>query len=277
MIYLLALATTLATLLGGTLALKSVERRHVVLGLSAGLLLGMVAFDLLPEVFEIGTEELMGVPAVSIALVVGFLALHFVERLFGAHEPNDSEYGHHHEHSHAAGTLGAVALAVHVFLDGVALALAFQIGTQFGVVVSIAIFAHAFSDGLNTVSLVFNNSANRKPIYWLLGLDAVARLSGAALGTQLDLSESFVAMYLALFAGFLIYLATSHILPEAHADHPATSTMVATFVGALLMFAISSLAHSAIHGHEDASGVDVIVRDAAENAVFVNVEVEQNV
>lgn len=251
MIYLLALSTTLATLLGGTLALKSVERRHVVLGLSAGLLLGMVAFDLLPEVFEIGTGELAGVPLVSIALVAGFLTLHFVEHLFGAHEPNDSEYAHHHEHSHAAGTLGAVALAVHVFLDGVALALAFQIGTQFGVVVSIAIFAHAFSDGLNTVSLVFRNNENRKPIYILLGLDALARLSGAALGSQLNLSDSYVAIYLALFAGFLIYLATSHILPEAHADHPATSTMVATFVGVVMMFVVSSIAHSAIHGQGD--------------------------
>lgn len=250
MIYLLALSTTLATLLGGTLALKSVERRHMVLGLSAGLLLGMIAFDLLPEVFELGTDEIAHIPVVSIALVVGFLALHFAERIFGAHEPQDSDYEHHAKHSHTAGTFGAIALAVHVFLDGVALALAFQIGTSFGLVVTVAIFAHAFSDGLNTVSLVISKNTNRKRIFALLGADAFARLSGAFLGTQLELSDSFIAIYLALFAGFLIYLATSHILPEAHADHPATPTMIATLVGALLMFPISSIAHSALHGEE---------------------------
>jgi ZIP family zinc transporter len=248
MVYLLAVLATLATLLGGALALKSAERRHMVLGLSAGLLLGMVAFDLLPEVFALTESAVGGVPVVSIALVAGFLALHFVERIFGAHEPNDSEYRHHHEHTHAAGTLGAIALAVHVFLDGVALALAFQVGELFGVVVTVAIFAHAFSDGLNTVSLVFSGSENRKRVFGLLALDVIARLSGAIFGTSIELSESYIAIYLSLFAGFLIYLATSHILPEAHADHPASSTMFATLVGVILMFAISSFAHSA---HED--------------------------
>ncbi|MEY2673034.1 MAG: hypothetical protein RLZZ508_911, partial [Actinomycetota bacterium] len=198
-----------------------------------------------------------GVPLVSVALVIGFLTLHFVERIFGAHEPNDSDYAHHHEHTHAAGTLGAIALAVHVFLDGVALALAFQIGQTFGVVVTIAIFAHAFSDGLNTVSLVFSGSENRNRVIGLLSLDAVARLSGALLGNSIHLSENYIALYLALFAGFLIYLATSHILPEAHADHPASSTMVATLIGVVLMFAISSLAHSTHQEHAKHSNQEI--------------------
>lgn len=249
MVYAIALATTLATLLGGTLAMKSAERRHMVLGLSAGLLLGMVAFDLLPEVFELSSAEISGIPLVSLALVIGFLTLHFVERIFGTHEPTDSDYTHHHEHTHAAGTLGAIALAIHVFLDGMALALAFQIGTSFGLVVTIAIFAHAFSDGLNTVSLVFSKSQDRKRVFALLGLDAIARLSGAVIGNSIHLSETLIAFYLALFAGFLIYLATSHILPEAHADHPASSTMLATFIGVILMFTISAFAHSAHTDH----------------------------
>lgn len=249
MIYFLAISTSLATLLGGTLALKSAERRHMVLGLSAGLLLGMVAFDLLPEIFEIGSTEVSGVPVVSIALVVGFLSLHFVERIFGAHEPEDSDYTHQHEHTHAAGTLGAIALVVHVFLDGVALALAFQIGNLFGAVVAVAIFAHAFSDGLNTVSLVFTDSENRNRVYGLLALDVAARLGGALFANSISLSENFIAIYLALFAGFLIYLATSHILPEAHADHPTTSTMIATLVGVIAMLIISVLAHSIPENH----------------------------
>ena len=244
MTYALAIATSLATLLGGTLAMKSTERRHMVLGLSAGLLLGMVAFDLLPEVFHISQQEIGGVQVVSLALVAGFLSLHFVERVFGAHEPSDSDYTHHHEHTHAAGTLGAIALAIHVFLDGVALALAFQIGNLFGALVAVAIFAHAFSDGLNTVSLVFKDSQNRKRVIALLGLDVLARLSGAIFGNSFNLSEQAIAIYLALFAGVLIYLSTSHILPEAHADHPGSSTMVATLIGVILMFVISSLAHS---------------------------------
>lgn len=258
MIYFLAITTSLATLLGGTLAMKSAERRHMVLGLSAGLLLGMVAFDLLPEIFQIGKSEIGGIPVVSIALVVGFLSLHFVERIFGAHEPEDSDYTHQHEHSHAAGTLGAIALAVHVFLDGVALALAFQIGNLFGAVLTVAIFAHAFSDGLNTVSLVFAGTENQKRVFAFLALDVTARLSGALFANNISLSENFIAIYLALFAGFLIYLATSHILPEAHADHPTTSTMISTLVGVIAMLAISFFAHSIPENHAASITIDVV-------------------
>ena len=49
----LAALTALATTAGGILAIRSRDHLHLILGLSAGLLLGLVAFDLLPEVFEL--------------------------------------------------------------------------------------------------------------------------------------------------------------------------------------------------------------------------------
>lgn len=251
MAVLFALLMSGATALGGTIALRSQDRRHVILGLSAGLLLGMVAFDLLPEVFAIGQSRFLGIQWVSIALVAGFLSLHFVERAMGAHEPRESDYGHDHTHN-TTGALGAVALVGHVFLDGMAMGLAFQVDLAFGVVVTVAVFAHAFSDGLNTVSLLMHDRADRKRAITLLSIDGIARVSGAVLGSTVMFDENLVALYLALFAGFLIYLATSHILPEAHAKHPSEATMIATLVGVVLMFAISSVGHSVLHGDEHA-------------------------
>jgi ZIP family zinc transporter len=47
-----------------------------------------------------------------------------------------------------------------------------------------------------------------------------------------------MALYLALFSGFVIYIATSHILPEAHSRHPSRWTLAATGVGVLIMWAV---------------------------------------
>ena len=77
----LAATTVFATFAGGMLALRAKDRFHLVLGLSAGLLLGLVGFDLLPEIFEMNQNNLIGVRAVSIALIIGFLSLHFIEQL----------------------------------------------------------------------------------------------------------------------------------------------------------------------------------------------------
>ncbi|NBU93734.1 MAG: divalent heavy-metal cations transporter [Actinobacteria bacterium] len=241
----LAAITALATTSGGLLAIKSRDRLHIVLGLAAGLLLGLVAFDLLPEVFDLNTNELNHVPAVSVALLGGFLSLHIFERAIGSHEPMESEYASDHKHSHnLAGTVGATAMSGHVFLDGIALGIAFKVSDSLGFAIFAALLVHAFSDGLNTVSLLIKAGNWTKRGLWLLAVDAVMRVSGAAFGTYLSISDPLLAIYLAAFAGMLIYLATSHILPEAHARHSSKLTLLATVFGILIMWiVVANLPH----------------------------------
>jgi zinc transporter ZupT len=253
----LAAATAIATFAGGTLAIKSKDRLHLVLGLSAGLLLGLVAFDLLPEVFELGSSEFLHAPATSIALVAGFLLLHFFEQLSGSHEPAESDYGHDHKHSaNITGIFGAVAMGGHVFLDGLALGVAFKVSSELGVAVFIALLVHAFSDGLNTVSFLIKSGKWGKKGMWLLGVDAVARISGAALGASLVISDDLIAIYLAGFAGIVIYLATAHILPEAHSQHSSRWTMVSTIAGVAIMWTLVSYLHS---GEEHDHAAETVV------------------
>lgn len=248
---ILAAATAVATATGGAIALRSRDRLHLVLGLSAGLLLGLVAFNLLPEVFEMSSTNFLGAPAVSVAIVGGFLLLHVYERFFGSHEPAESDYDHDHKHpANLAGSVGALAMGVHVFLDGLALGVAFAIDEKLGIAVFVALLVHAFSDGLNTVSLLIKSGKWSRKAIWLLGVDSVARISGAAIGASLTISSNLTAIYLAAFSGILIYLATSHILPEAHARHESRWTLISTLAGVAIMWAlVSQLEAVHIHAH----------------------------
>ncbi len=173
----LALFTGVGTALGGVLAFRTKDRLHLVLGLSAGLLLGLVAFDLLPEIFQSNTSKIGGIRTISLALVLGFLLLHFVERFFGSHEPTDSEYQHGHTHQSSLGGLfGALAMGGHVFLDGVALGVSIHLGVAFAMPVIIALFSHAFSDGVNTVSFLVRAKKWNKYSVFLILFDALARV-----------------------------------------------------------------------------------------------------
>ena len=70
------------------------------------------------------------------------------------------------------------------------------------------------------------------------------RIGGAAFGTYITISDPLLGLYLAVFAGMLIYLATSHILPEAHAKHSSKLTMLATFLGiAIMWLVVANLPH----------------------------------
>ena len=233
----LAALTVASTAIGGLIALKAKDRFHLVLGLSAGLLLGLVGFDLLPEVFA-ESQNTGGVPTVSIAILAGFLLLHISERSFGGHEPVDSEYSHDHSHGSIAGGVGALAMAGHIFLDGAALGVAFKVSTNLGIAVFIALLVHAFSDGLNTVSMLVKTGHWQTKSKYLLFIDAAARIGGAAVGTYLAFEGNWVTIYLSLFSGMVIYVATSHILPEAHSHHPSRWTLAATSAGVLGMWLI---------------------------------------
>nr|WP_229911087.1 ZIP family metal transporter [Streptomyces aurantiogriseus] len=82
-----ALGAFLMTLAGGWTAQRVTDRRHLVLGLAGGLMLGVVGLDLLPEALEAAGTEIFGVPAALLLFVAGFLLAHLVERLL-AHLPH---------------------------------------------------------------------------------------------------------------------------------------------------------------------------------------------
>jgi ZIP family zinc transporter len=150
----------------------------------------------------------------------------------------------------------------HVFLDGLALGVAFKVSSDLGIAVFIALLVHAFSDGLNTVSFLIKSGKWGRKGIWLLGVDAIARVSGAALGTTLALSNNVIAIYLAVFAGIVIYLATSHILPEAHSRHSSKLTILATIFGVLVMWGLVSYLHS---GDAHAHGSETAIHEDADH------------
>jgi ZIP family zinc transporter len=144
----------------------------------------------------------------------------------------------------------------HVFLDGLALGVAFKVSTDLGIAVFIALLVHAFSDGLNTVSFLVKSGKWTRKGVWLLGVDAIARVSGAALGTTLVLGDNLIAIYLAVFSGIVIYLATSHILPEAHSRHSSKLTILSTILGVFIMWGLVSYLHSGdAHSHGSQSSL----------------------
>lgn len=240
---LFASLAIISTLAGGLLALKNKDRLHRILGFAAGVLLGLVAFGLLPEIFE--NVEKSGISATipMLALVIGFLVFHIIEKTILIHHSQEDDYGSHDHHHPNVGMASAAALIVHSFLDGVGIGLAFQVNTQVGIAVTIAVLAHDFTDGINTVSLMLlhKNTPQRAIIFLLL--DAVAPILGAVSTLFFEVSDFGLLLYLGAFAGFLLYICASEILPEAHSKHSSYKTILLTILGVAVMFVVSQYMH----------------------------------
>ena len=173
-----------------------------------------------------------------LAFAGGFLALHLVERSSALHHAQEDRYGEH-AHPHV-GVISALGLAAHSFMDGVAIGLGFQAGNAVGVVVALAVIGHDFADGLNTVGIVLAHGNSARRSVWLLVVDAVAPVGGAASTLLFSVSDQVLSLYLAFFAGFLLYLGTADILPEAHSRQPSRWTFPCTLLGVAAMYAVVS-------------------------------------
>lgn len=240
---LLAALTIISTFAGGLFALKHKDRLHRILGYAAGVLLGLVAFDLLPEIFELVEESGVSATLPMAALVVGFLVFHIIEKSILIHHSQEDEYGAHSHHNPKVGMASATALIVHSFLDGVGIGLAFQINTGVGIAVTIAVLAHDFTDGINTVSLMLLHKNSPRKAVAFLTADAIAPVLGAISTLFFQVSDAGLLLYLGSFAGFLLYICASEILPEAHSKHSSYKTMMLTVLGVLTMFAVSQFIH----------------------------------
>ncbi len=237
-----SIATFFSTFGGGLFALKFRDRLHFILSFTAGVLLGVVSFEILPEVFKLAREQGIDPIWAMVALVVGFLLFHSFEKLVLIHHVHEDDYPTHHHPK--VGVLSALFLAGHSFMDGIGIGLGFQVSKSVGILVAIAVISHDFCDGLNTVSLMLvNRNTIRRSLAMLL-LDALAPVLGAASTLIIHVSATSLMLYLGFFAGFLLYIGASDILPEAHSQNRSAITLRLiglTFLGALVMFFASRM------------------------------------
>jgi len=237
----LALAAMTATAAGGLLALRLRERAHWVLGFSAGILLGVVAFELLPESVEQSRRAGGGAHAALLAALAGFVLFHALQRLLMRRHAA----GAGARPQRAVGVLSSLALVCHSLMDGVGIGVAFQVSPAVGVAVAGAVIAHDFCDGLNVASLMLLHRHGTASALAMVLLDAIAPVIGAAATLAFSVPPALLAPYLGLFAGFLLSIGALDILPQAlsRAGPAAARHLVALAgLGAASMVALTRFA-----------------------------------
>jgi len=240
----IACAAFASTFAGGLLALRLQDKLHLILGFSAGAVIGVSFFDLMPESLAFG-QKTQGTAMIISWTAVGFLLYLVLDRLLlfhGSAQAHDAAGAHDGKR----GSLGAAILCIHSYLDGIAIGVAFQASHAVGVVVAVAVLSHDFSDGINTMNIVLKNRGERRPaLGWLLA-DALAPALGVASTFLLLLPRSAFGTVLALFAGFFLYIGASDLIPESYHAHPKFLTTATTLAGAAALYLAVKLAANGV-------------------------------
>lgn len=224
----IAILAFISTLFGGYIAFKYKQFVHIFSGFTAGTLLALIFLEIIPEVTELNNS-----PFILLSVIAGFIIFHITEKIFSFHNHHNESHEHHNHIS--SKKIGTWALILHSLFDGIAIGLAYNISPTFGLIVAIGVIAHDFSDGFNTVTL----SQSKR----LLFTDAIAPVIGILIGSYFIFPDHIMSILFGLFAGVLLYVSTSDILPEAHCDNKKhmTQNLVAMIIGVMYIVLVMSL------------------------------------
>lgn len=227
----LGLAAAITTLAGGLVGLRLRRRTGLILGLTAGVVLGVALFDLIPEAMELARGRL-SLRDLGAWIVAGLGLYLLMDRLLSRTGQFSAGWRAH---------LGPAILTAHSFFDGLGIGLAFQIDRQIGWLVAVAVLTHDLADGVNVVSLCISAQVEGAAKRWLV-LNGLSPLMGVLVGLNMAIDPVAFAPLLAVFAGIFFYIGACELLPRSHAIDPRLGTALASLAGATLMFVVTMIA-----------------------------------
>jgi zinc transporter ZupT len=226
---------------GGLIVLRKEWPRKIqeyLLALSAGFLLALAFFELIPDGLEfLGRDA-------TIYMIIGFAVLHFFEHTIVGHL-------HFGEETHPDVMLSPVAqlsafsgLFIHALFDGLAISAAMQHNYSIGLLVFIAIFLHKFPEGLTVASIMLAaNKPRRTAFVASLGIGSATMIGTLTVFLLSTVSKNIVGIIFAFTAGTVTYVGASDLIPELNRSKNRIAPFI-VFGGMLLFYLSRQVIHS---------------------------------
>jgi zinc transporter ZupT len=206
-----ALWIFVVSMLGGIVPLLhrwSAPQLQTLISASAGIILGVLFFDLLPAISN-------ATPHFYSAVLAGFVLLLVLERFVLIHPHETEELA-----GRRSGLTAYLGISLHSLLDGLALGSGVLM-PELAPAVLFAILAHKVPDTFSLTSiLTFFGYSRRSTLLMLILFSLLTPLGGSlALLLFQGVPPQALGLALGLATGTFLFIATSDLLPHAHASH----------------------------------------------------------
>ena len=260
--------TGLGGLIGALLQRDSNRTVSLLLSFAAGIMLGVVCFDLIPEAVETNAGVPMVIAAVAIGVAVIYLLNYLIDRNTNPEVPhidanhpktaddldelihsdhlsqhyakNDSKLG-----LFVAGVVMACAIALHNVPEGMTIGASYAsndgaMGSA-ALILAVLIGLHNIPEGMAvSVPLISGGMAKWKAVL-ITASSGIPTILGALLGYVLgEIGPMGLTLSLGFASGAMLYVVFGEILPQSylmyHSKLPAFSAIIGILAGLLIIF-----------------------------------------
>lgn len=207
----------------------------LLVGLSAGAMLGGAFFHLIPEsLIRCNIENLM------LNVLIGFVLFLIIEKIL--------HWRHCHKDDcevHTFAHMNLIGDAAHNFIDGLIIASAFVADFHLGIVTTIAVALHEIPQEIGDFGvLVHGGYKTKKALMLNFGIALTAILGGIIGFFIADQTEMALNFLLPFAAGGFLYIAASDLIPEIRKEKntlKSTLSLTVFLVGIALMYLLKFL------------------------------------
>jgi len=202
----------------------------ILIGLSAGALMGGAFLHLLPEAVEKSTGL-----DVYLFILLGFILFFLIEKVL--------HWRHCHKGEcdvHTFQYMNLVGDSIHNFIDGLIMAASFVVSIPLGITTTIAISTHEIPQEIGDFGVLLYGGFSKKKAIVLNFVVALTAVLGGPVGYFVSsLVENIVIFILPFASGGFVYIAATDLVPEIRKELDMKKYMATLFVficGILIMW-----------------------------------------
>lgn len=236
-IFIAFVMSTLGTFLGMTVGilLGKIGNRFfsAVLGGTAGIMMAIVCFELLPQSFEKSSVKIS-----TVGIIIGALMIIIIDQFLSVHKYKKNPMKVN-KYTRAA-LLLAFGIGLHNLPEGIAVGSTYVYSNTLGISMAIVIALHDIPEGFAvTIPLKLAKVPNYKIITYVL-FTQIPMAAGALIGGIVgELSNTSIGLSLAFAAGAMLYITCSEIIPESNDIYKGRTPAIADVLGFILGMILS--------------------------------------
>jgi len=229
------LSTTIGSLIGLIFKRENSKFMSAVLGFTAGVMMGISFFELLPS----GFKEL-GFTRASIAFIAGFIFIFLIDYLIPHEYIGQKEKINDKTDRKLlrTGLFVALGIGIHNFPEGMATFYSSMVDVKLGISVAIAIAIHNIPEGIAVSAPVYKATGSRKKAFLWSFLSGVVEPIGAILTALIllpFLNPQVLGYMLSGIAGLMVFISIDELMPVSKSYGYLHLPIVSFIAGMIVM------------------------------------------